>query len=342
MAEFAAHLTSAAADDKPSIFEVLAQENLMSALRPALIYSARILAENNPGQLAWLHQYCDEIYLGLQLLVEQYHLKRYSASFAENFYGLKRTVLRETKEKFRLPGKEKWKSLFFLAILPYMKLKLDALYERWKQETVDGIHTANTAWNKLIRVYLAVYPFLNMSWEGILLSYQMLYVFGKSTTHSPFLNMCGVILQNITQDDLKAWENKPKEVQLLSMKDKAIYSITKLLQGCAIVLTQGISVGVFFLQFVEWWYASDQTPTSLTSLPRPAPPKTPDFESTAVFPSICPLCQQTRRNDTVLAVSGYVFCYPCVFHHLKTHHCCPVTGYPAETEHLIRLYLTEE
>ena len=42
MAEFGAHLTSTDDGDKPSIFEVLAQENLMTALRPALKHACRV------------------------------------------------------------------------------------------------------------------------------------------------------------------------------------------------------------------------------------------------------------------------------------------------------------
>ena len=41
----------------------------------------------------------------------------------------------------------------------------------------------------------------------------------------------------------------------------------------AVTLSSSLSVGVFFLQFLEWWYASDQNVVSLTALPVPAPPK---------------------------------------------------------------------
>ena len=43
--------------------------------------------------------------------------------------------------------------------------------------------------------------------------------------------------------------------------------------GLAEVLSSSLSVGVFFLQFVEWWYNSDQHTTSLTALPVPDPPQ---------------------------------------------------------------------
>ena len=43
--------------------------------------------------------------------------------------------------------------------------------------------------------------------------------------------------------------------------------------GLAIALSSGLSVGVFFLQFLEWWYSSDQHSVSLTALPVPDPPQ---------------------------------------------------------------------
>ena len=42
MAEAGAHLTSTAGNEQPSIFEVLAQESLMEAVRPALRHAVKV------------------------------------------------------------------------------------------------------------------------------------------------------------------------------------------------------------------------------------------------------------------------------------------------------------
>lgn len=42
MAERGAHLTTAFADDGPSIFEVLAQDSLMGSVRPALQHAVKV------------------------------------------------------------------------------------------------------------------------------------------------------------------------------------------------------------------------------------------------------------------------------------------------------------
>lgn len=31
---------------------------------------------------------------------------------------------------------------------------------------------------------------------------------------------------------------------------------------------------------------------------------------------ICPLCTQLRTNPAVVATSGFVFCYTCIFHYV--------------------------
>lgn len=42
MAEAGAHLTSTAITEQPSVFEVLAQESLMEAVRPALRHTVKV------------------------------------------------------------------------------------------------------------------------------------------------------------------------------------------------------------------------------------------------------------------------------------------------------------
>lgn len=48
MAESGAHLTSTAVNEQPSIFEVLAQESLMEAVRPALRHAVKVSVTHSP------------------------------------------------------------------------------------------------------------------------------------------------------------------------------------------------------------------------------------------------------------------------------------------------------
>lgn len=121
-------------------------------------------------------------------------------------------------------------------------------------------------------------------------------------------------------------------------------------KGLAVSLSTSLSLGVFFLQFLEWWYSTDNQDTvkALTSLPTPPPPlhlqqdsANHSVDSIESDPKTCPLCRRLRTNSTVLSTSGFVFCYRCVYTYVKTNRRCPVTGYPSELQHLIKIYSPE-
>ncbi|KAK1331082.1 hypothetical protein QTO34_009030 [Cnephaeus nilssonii] len=61
MAEHGAHITAASVDDQPSIFEVVAQDSLMTAVRPALQHVVKVLAESNPAHYGFFWRWFDEI-----------------------------------------------------------------------------------------------------------------------------------------------------------------------------------------------------------------------------------------------------------------------------------------
>lgn len=48
--------------------------------------------------------------------------------------------------------------------------------------------------------------------------------------------------------------------------------------------------------------------------------------------------RHNRVNPATLAVSGYVFCYPCIFNWVAQRRCCPVTRQPATLDHVRRLF----
>lgn len=74
--------------------------------------------------------------------------------------------------------------------------------------------------------------------------------------------------------------------------------------------------------------------------PPPAPAPAPGGVALPSDRSACPLCRQPITNPALLAVSGYCFCYPCVFRYIQQHGRCPVTMAPAKEEHLRSLYDT--
>ncbi|KAL1915311.1 uncharacterized protein VTP21DRAFT_6769 [Calcarisporiella thermophila] len=156
--EFMSNLGSASTDVyRPSLFELIAQDKMCELLQMAVRYGISIYAQRYPRLLLPLVNRHDEFYAILRLIIEWHYLNDWGASFAENFYGLKRVRSKAVKqmseivsqhrtllsssatiadqqkkqrreEKLR-PRDIRW-SLVFLVGLPYTKSKLDELYER--------------------------------------------------------------------------------------------------------------------------------------------------------------------------------------------------------------------
>ncbi|KAL4226144.1 ubiquitin-protein ligase peroxin 12 [Mactra antiquata] len=329
-----AHLTSATQNDKPSIFEVLAQESLISTVRPALRHATRVAAESRPDKFGWLLRYYDEVYTFLDLLLEQYHLRKYCATFAEHFYNLKRQTPAQTSK--HLPRGVFIKSMICVVLLPYIKEKLDKLFEEMRH--TYNTYGSNQNMSKLSRAFVAIYPYVHTAWEGSILAYQTAYMFGKCDWHSPFLQFTGVTLCNDLEEE-EVPMSRTVPLEHMSLTQKVLRIAKNALNFTAVSVSSGLSVSLFFIQFLDWWYSQDSTHTSLTSLPVPPPPKRDENRETSLL-NVCPICNRTRFNDTAISVSGYVFCYPCIYDYVKEYKKCPITNYPARTDHLIKLYIT--
>lgn len=335
MAERAAHITSASFTTKPSIFEVIAQESLMTTIRPALKHAVKVVAESRPDKFGWMLRWYDEIYTALDLVLENFYLHHHASSFAENFYGIRRVPLSGPRED-KLPPRIMWKSLICLVVIPYIKHKMDTKFEEIRHRYNVGAGSQSSLTGRLYRAFVGVYPYVHTAWEGTVLWYQLAYMFGRGRWHSPFVRMSGVELRHADED--QAPTSTPTiDWNTASIATRLGYVGERLMTFAATSLSTGLSVGVFFLQFLDWWYTSDSNAPALMALPVPDAPKGDDDLTTPLH-NICPVCRRTRTNDTALSVSGYVFCYPCIYEYVTKHRCCPVTSYPASREHLVKLY----
>ncbi|KAG0291377.1 ubiquitin-protein ligase peroxin 12 [Linnemannia gamsii] len=156
--EFMSNLGGGAQADRPSLFELIAQDKMREMLEPALRYVLAVYAQRHPRYLIRIVNRYEEFYAVLMFFVERHYLREYGASFAENFYGLKRVraprVVKHAKVNIddesvassaaaaaaasmsALPGSNKLrkrdirKSLLFLIGLPYVKCKMDEYYEK--------------------------------------------------------------------------------------------------------------------------------------------------------------------------------------------------------------------
>ncbi|XP_051816693.1 peroxisome assembly protein 12 [Acanthochromis polyacanthus] len=344
MAEAGAHLTSTAVNEQPSIFEVLAQESLMEAVRPALKHAVKILAESNPSRFGFLWRSFDELYLLLDVLLQNHFLSNCSASFSENFYGLKRVSGgRGLPVRLGLHRKSHWRSLLLLCFVPYLRAKLEATLARQRDEEDFSIRLAQSRSQSLYRAAVAAYPYVSSAWQAWIFCQQLLFVFGVTKTHNPLLWLARVRLARLNTQDIRDIELKNNSTGSPadgSFLQRSWWLMSQAARGVAVSLSSSLSLGVFFLQFLEWWYSSENQSSvkTLTSLPAPPPPLHLQQEADS---RNCPLCRKLRTNATVLSTSGFVFCYRCVYTYVKSNRRCPVTGYPTELQHLIKIYSPE-
>lgn len=320
----------------------------MTAVRPALHHVVKVLAASNPARYGTLWRWFDELYTLLDLLLQQHYLSWAKASFSENFYGLKRVTEGSTGVLRPLARKKYWKSLLLLVLVPYLRIKLEKLVSRLREEEDYSIHNTTSLRKRWYKAILATYPFVKFAWEGWFLVSQLRYILWNARHHSPLLRIAGVQLARLTVEDFQAMERTTATAATglsnASVSQRVRNMMKKVLGGVALSVSSSLSLGVFFLQFLEWWYSAENQDTlkSLSTLPVPPPPIHFKLETySPLLPklkTVCPLCRKVRVNDTALGTSGYVYCYRCAYYYVKTHQRCPVSGYPTDLQHLIRLY----
>lgn len=177
----------------------------------------QVLAESNPARYGPLWRWFDEIYTLLDLLLQQHYLSWASASFSENFYGLKRVAMCSSSRERTLPRREYWKSLLMLVLVPYLRVKLEKLVNRLREEEDYSIQNPTSFRKRCYKAILASYPFLRLSWEGWFLFYQLRYILWNTRHHSPLLRLAGVQLAGLTIEDLQAMDSRPDKIPTKSV-----------------------------------------------------------------------------------------------------------------------------
>lgn len=267
-------------DQKPSLFELLSEQQLSSLLPPTLRYLLVHATHRSPRYLLPVLNSFDELYALLLLLVERHYLLTRGGSFTEHFYGLKRekalaaeiprassrapAIVRDT---LKLSRGDVWRNLAVMVGLPYLKRKLDEGYEVNAPRALLGTAytslPANATWKDRIVHYYRwflrnIYPSVNAAYCFALLAFNLAYLFDNSKYHNPFLWMIGTRVRRMTGADYAAikalGENQgkgatPGGASLFSPKDMG----SKVLGSLSVLLPTSI----FALKFLEWWYASD-------------------------------------------------------------------------------------
>ena len=277
MASFGAHLNQAvSAGTRPSIFDLVAQDSLASSLKPALEYVLKILFARNPDRWLSFWGFSNELLYSLLGIVETYYLWKKNCSFSEYFYGLERTCQRISAGQ-ALSNKKRMLSLLFLVGVPFLQAKLLRIYEHMKekQEVLQSCKSGKISRKQFCtKLYFNWYPYFHAITESLSFLTYLAYILKFSNAHCLSHLLLGLHLK-YTDHDLHAndsqtndYVSKRKLASLISKTGNMVLRVFSFL------IETALPVGVFFLQFLQWWYESDtDLQKTVLSLPVPPPPK---------------------------------------------------------------------
>jgi peroxin-12 len=281
--EFMTALQGTFDDRKPSLFELLSEQQLAALLPPSLRYLLAVATHQHPRYLLRVLNSFDELYALLMLIVERHFLKTHGGGFTENFYGLKRekaihgeipraqigapAIVRET---LALTEADIWKNLAVIVGLPYLKRKLDESYDiNAPRALLSASYTRlppkPTIKQRLMHYYRwflqNIYPSVNAAYYFSLIAFNLAYLFDNSKYHSPFLWLIGTRIRRLGQADYQAIAllNDPTPTTPAATRPgiTSIFHPRTLYPRLLSSLKFLLPTSIFALKFLEWWHASD-------------------------------------------------------------------------------------
>lgn len=207
----------------------------------------------------------------VELVVNYFILRRSllssaSSTLAESLYGLKRSVVLKDNSLVKLEEMDGIRAALLLSFGPYLKLRLDAYYERmrdWYQDQHQHQYqyqyhhqpadeqsnmnqrpkTMASKLKKLRALFVHLYPFLHMSHNGIQLAYQFAFLIGKTNYFGPSQHFLGQVVRRITIADgkdaagssggqtkaMKPLSEQIPEAALLRLKKAAVIGVASAL-----------------------------------------------------------------------------------------------------------------
>jgi peroxin-12 len=375
---------------RPSFFEMIAQQQLLPTLGPALKYAFTVFSQRNP-RWEWFVRNHDEIWACVLLFIEYRCLHKYDASFAENFYGLKRVRVGRTPNGEAKPGplttRDRYLSLLLLVVVPYLKQKLDQKFERWSgpvhswlqvdqpqpqpqpqsepqrtsQDVAGGPAASGDGGDIRARTaqrlerflshgraeLVGLYPFVHAVYEGLFFVYQLLYLYDHTRYYTPTLHLQRLQVTRLSTEDLilqtqRTVAERARRLEGLAGRSPLRLLFRGVVRGWDFLLDYSqllLPASLFLFKFLEWWYAENRQPTPALPTPPPPPPPKRVTGGLSLPPNKrhCAICLKERTNAAMLP-TGYVFCYPCIFNYVATHHKCPITLVPANMDQICKIY----
>ncbi|KAI4603287.1 ubiquitin-protein ligase peroxin 12 [Pestalotiopsis sp. 9143b] len=278
--EFVTALRGTFDDQKPSLFEILSEQQLNALLPPTLRYLLTVLTQRYPRYLLRALNSFDELYALAMLVVERHYLRTRGGAFTEHFYGLKReralaaeiprastaaaAIVRET---LRLTSADVWRNLAVVVGVPYLKRKLDESHEIEAPRALLGANYTRMPANPTIRQRLMhyykwfirnVYPSVHAGYCFAVLAFNLAYLFDGTKYHSPLMWLIGTRVRRMNGADYRAIEDlgKPK-AGVPPAAGLSMFHPRTLGPRLLGSLSMALPLSIFALKFLEWWYASD-------------------------------------------------------------------------------------
>ncbi|KAI1324173.1 Pex12 amino terminal region-domain-containing protein [Xylariaceae sp. FL0255] len=277
--EFVTALRGNFDDQKPSLFELLSEQQLNSLLPPTLRYLLTVATQRYPRYLLRPLNSFDELYALAMVLVERHYLRTRGGSFTEHFYGLKREKALHAeipraasatpalvRDALKLSNADVWKNLAVIVGIPYLKRKLDESHDIEVPRALLGTNYTRMPPNPTLRQRFMhyykwfirnVYPSVHAAYYFAIIAFNLAYLFDNTKYHNPLLWLMGTRIRRMNAADFQAIEalNKPKPggpPAPSSIFNPRVMG-PKLLGSLSVLLPTSI----FALKFLEWWYASD-------------------------------------------------------------------------------------
>ncbi|VBB29524.1 unnamed protein product [Acanthocheilonema viteae] len=183
----------------------------------------------------------------------------------------------------------------------------------------------------LVHMLVNFYPWIKILFSTFAFLLKIAYILSLCNVHSPELKFANVHLVKFSQIDFD------------EANQKRAWRVLVILAN---LLTRCINFGLYFIQFLDFYYNSDtgenfRLEQRIRKWRYPSAPHKKLRENSVLLleTNKCPLCLRQRNNDTVLAVSGYVFCYGCIYSYVEREKKCPVTSLPANVDDLIKIFV---
>ncbi|KAH3668576.1 hypothetical protein OGAPHI_002330 [Ogataea philodendri] len=371
--DFYSNLDSRSLDrETPTLFEVISAKELEQLLSPSVRFVLIHYANRYPRQLIRLLNHFDELNLVVRGFIEYSILRNWNSTFIEKFYGIKRCnklnlSLRhgnhESSAKFdtikRLKKTQIFASLAEIVLVPYLREKLDLLYDKLLPEyLLDKLKPKENTKDLIKYWFLKLYPSISSILKLINILIKVLFLSGKIKSTNLLQFLFNIQYSRLNQFDHKLAEDRTakflkttssapqtsriRPVSLTESVADLYASVSYPFKRSFLVTSESIlPVSIFLLKFLEWWNTSEINKNFGSSVVSTKTPQLPQLLNSDALKSEkvrsklttstgdCPLCHEPIHNPAIIE-TGYVFCYKCIYTYLKEGDedggKCPVTG----------------